>query len=85
MILKVFAKEEDFENDFIQEMIDRVADEGFEVEHYDLDSDEAHLQAEVYNIFTSPSFVVAGGDGTEVEAWRGTIPTVADVINFLNS
>jgi hypothetical protein len=85
MILKVFAKEEDFENDYLQEVIEKVADEGYEVESYDLDSDDAHTLAEIYNIMTSPSLVVAGNDGREVEVWRGRIPSVSEVLNFLNT
>jgi hypothetical protein len=83
MILKVFAKEEDFENEFVRDIIDRATDDGYDVESYDIDSEEAHVQAEIYDIMTSPSFVVAGSDGREVEVWRGKIPAVGDIMEFM--
>jgi len=83
MIMKIFGKEEDFENEYLTELIDKINDEGFVVESYDLDKDEAHVQAEVYQIFTSPTVVITGEDGREVEIWRGRIPSVSEAINFL--
>ena len=84
MILKVFATEEDFENDYLIEIIERAEEEGYTVEKLDTDSEEAHLQTELYNIYVSPSFVVAGVDGTEIESWRGRIPPLGDVMEFLS-
>lgn len=82
MILKVFTKEED---GITEEALGFCADleEEFKVEYLDLDSAEATGQAEIYQIFNSPSFVVTSDDGREITSWRGILPTSDEVKNYL--
>jgi len=83
MKLKVFTKEFD-ENkratiEFAQEI-----EKHYDVEYINLDSREAVFDAETYDIYSSPTFLVVRDNGTEVESWRGQLPILSEVKLALN-
>jgi DNA-binding PadR family transcriptional regulator len=83
MILKVFTKKDDPQLDEALIFTKKYEDDGQTVEYYNLDDAGAHQLAEIFEIFSSPSFVVTQDDGREINVWRGEIPPRSDLSNFL--
>lgn len=84
MVLKVFTKEDAPEMREARELGKKFEERGFKVEYYDAEDEACTQQLEIYDLYSFPSFVVAGDDGMEVECWRGRVPLFDDIFNFLN-
>ncbi|MDD5693388.1 MAG: hypothetical protein WC437_04000 [Patescibacteria group bacterium] len=83
MVLKVFTKEDNPQTEEALLLAKELEDDDQTVEYYDLDEANTHQLAEIFEIFSSPSFVVTQDDGREVYVWRGEIPASGDLKNFL--
>ena len=83
MRLKVFTKEFD-ENkratlEFAQEI-----EKYYDVEYVNLDSKDAGSDAEIYDVYSTPTLLVVRDDGTEIKGWRGQLPILSEVKLALN-
>lgn len=67
---------EDFEKNL------KVSD--YDVQKYFIDSVEGGHKAQLYDIYLVPSVVVTTDDGHYIQCWRGSMPMVADVKNYLS-
>jgi hypothetical protein len=83
MLLKVFTKEDGLDTNNAINLSKELEPEEFQVEYLDLDAPESYQQAEIYRIFCSPSFVVTDGEGREINSWRGVIPSLDEIKNYL--
>lgn len=83
MILKIFTKsDESIERDAI-ELGQKLENEKNNVQYFDLNDDESYLQAEIYDIYSTPALVVTQDDGRLVEAWQGEVPLESELKNFM--
>jgi len=84
MILKVFTKEDGPGTEEALDLAKEMEENDFQVEYYDFDQPETYKLAEIFEIFSVPSFVVTQADGREVSAWRGEIPSIDEIKNFMS-
>lgn len=84
MKVLIFTKEDGPETREAKEFGENLTKEGYEVEYLDADDEKTTSQAEVYDVYSYPTFIVVREDGSEVERWRGQIPIAGDLKNFLN-
>lgn len=84
MILKIFKNEEADVGEDIIEFTNSLQEEGFNIESNNLNDDETNSQAEIYQIFNSPSFVVTDDNGQEITSWRGIIPPLDEIKHYLS-
>ena len=83
MKLVVLTKEEDNDKRETDRIVSEVEKEGFEVERIDWDSEEAVSLARLYDIYSTPAFIVIQDDGKQVEQWQGNNLPLASEIKHL--
>ncbi len=76
MKLRLFIQGDAPEMRDAQDLCDRIKEScDMEVETLDFDEREGKEVAEVYDIYTTPSFLVTTDDGAVVNSWIGSAPT----------
>jgi len=84
MKLIVITNEEGPETRGALEIADVVAKEGYDVDKIDWESDEAASLARLYDIYSTPAFIVTGDDGRQIEMWQGNqIPLASDITHLM--
>ncbi len=83
MKLLIFTNNDSEESRQAQALGQELEKESYSVEYLDAESAEAQQKAELYDIYSYPSFIVIQDDGVEVECWRGTVPISSDIKFFL--
>jgi hypothetical protein len=78
--LKVFVKQECQKCPAAKE----VASNFPETEIYDIEQPEGLAEAAYYSVLCTPSIVVVDDSGSEVFAWRCTVPSPRDVSEHIN-
>ncbi|MGQ9474820.1 MAG: thioredoxin family protein [Actinomycetota bacterium] len=53
-------------------------------EVYDIDQVEGLAEAAFYSVLCTPSIVVVDENGTELYAWRCTVPSPREIAEWLN-
>ena len=66
-----------------QEIADDVSAEGYDVQILDWESDEASDMARLYDLYSTPAFVITGPEGMVIEQWQGTQLPLASEIKHL--
>jgi len=84
MKLLIFTKDDSAETRSAKELGAVLEKEKHQVEYLDAESAETEQRAELYDIYSYPTFVVASDDGSEIECWRGVVPIESDVKHFLS-
>jgi len=79
MKVLVFTKGDGPEMRDAKERGAELEEERLEVEYYDTESPDGVSKAELYDIYSTPSFVVSRDDGSMVQIWRGSVPPKSDV------
>ena len=59
--------------------------EGVSVLNYDLDTMDGLAEASFYSILSTPSIVIEDEEEKEVASWRGVVPTLQEVKQYLFS
>ena len=57
--------------------------EGLPVSNYDLDTMDGLAEASFYSILSTPSIVIEDEEEKEVACWRGVVPTLQEVKQYL--
>jgi thioredoxin-related protein len=83
MILKLLTREDGPEMRDAKDLVSRVSDEGYETEVINYDDVEADQIKELYDIYSTPAFIITEDDGKLVEIWQGEIPTENEIKNLL--
>ncbi len=83
MKLKVYTKEFDENKRETLEFVEEIK-KHYDVELINLDGKEAAADADIYNIYSTPTLLVVRDDGTETECWRGSLPMLSVVKLALN-
>lgn len=84
MILKIFTQQDNEQTDEALELGKALEQEGFEVEYLDLDQSDTHQLAEIFDVYLSPSFVITQNDGREISSWKGSLPPLSEIKNYLS-
>lgn len=83
MMVKIFWKDNCPNCPPAKEVGKRLEENGISVEYHDIQSIDGMSEALYYNILSSPSIVIADGDG-EIASWRGNVPTVEEILGAIN-
>jgi hypothetical protein len=81
--LKIFTKAKCPKCPIVKEMGMELKKEGVPVLHYDLDTIEGLAEASFYSILSTPSLIIEDEEEREVISWRGVIPTLQEVKQYL--
>lgn len=84
MKLLIFTKDDSPETRAAKELGALIESEKQQVEYLDAESTDAEQKAELYDVYSYPTFVVVEDDGREIECWRGMVPIASDLKHFLN-
>ncbi len=53
------------------------------VEYYNLDESGGLAEAAFYSVLSTPSLVISRADGTEVKSFRGDVPRLQEIAQWL--
>lgn len=81
MEVLIFTKDDGPEMRDALDLGKELEDEKIETEYYDTESPDGASKVELYDIYSTPSFVVIRDDGSIVNVWRGTIPPRSDIFH----
>lgn len=63
---------------------DEINSEKGDVERVDWESDEAATLARLYDIYSTPAFILSKDDGILIEVWQGSsLPLVTDIKHLM--
>ncbi len=57
--------------------------EGLPVFHYDLDTIDGLAEASYHSVLSTPSLIIEDEEEREVASWRGVVPTLQEVKQYL--
>jgi len=82
-LIKIFTKAKCPKCPAAKEMGTELKKEGMPVLHYDLDTMDGLAEASFYSILSTPSIIIEDEEEREVVSWRGTVPTLQEVREYL--
>ena len=59
--------------------------EGIPVNQYDLDTLDGLAEASFYSVLSTPSIIIEDEEEREVISWRGEVPTLQEVKQYLSN
>ena len=66
------------------ETADFLTEEGYEVERFDWETDEAATLAGLHDIYSQPAFIVVRDDGSQVDLWQGEqMPLISEIKHLM--
>jgi hypothetical protein len=84
MKLMIFINGDDPEMREAQAMADEILAEGYDVEVFDWETDEAADAARLYDLYSTPAFVITGPEGRVIEQWQGTqLPLTSEIKHLM--
>ncbi len=83
--IKIFTKAKCPKCPAVKEIGAKLKKEGVPVLHYDLDTTDGLAEASFYSILSTPSLVIEDEQEREVISWRGVVPTLQEVKDYLLS
>ena len=81
--IKIFTKAECPKCPVVKEIGKELKKEGVPVLNYDLDTKEGLAEASFYSILSTPSIIIEDEEEREVASWRGVVPTLQEVKQYL--
>jgi len=82
-LIKIFTKAHCPKCPVVREMGVTLKKEGVPVLNYDLDTIDGLAEASFHSILSTPSIVIEDEEEREVISWRGEIPTLQEVKQYL--
>jgi hypothetical protein len=83
--VKIFLKAKCPKCPAVKEIGMALEQEGFPVNHYDLDTLDGLAEASFYSVLSTPSIIIEDEEEREVISWRGEVPTLQEVKQYLSS
>jgi hypothetical protein len=83
--VKIFLKARCPKCPAVKEIGMALKQEGFPVSHYDLDTLDGLAEASFYSVLSTPSIIIEDEEEREVISWRGVVPTLQEVKQYLSS
>jgi glutaredoxin len=81
--IKIFTKAKCPKCPAAKEIGTELKKEGVPVFNYDLDTIDGLAEAAFYSILSTPSIIIEDEEEREVISWRGVIPTLQEVKEYL--
>jgi hypothetical protein len=81
--LKIFTKAKCPKCPAVTEMGIELKKEGVPVYSYDLDTIDGLAEASFYSVLSTPSIIIEDEEEREVMSWRGVVPTLQEVKQYL--
>jgi hypothetical protein len=81
--IKIFTKANCPKCPVAKEMGMELKKEGMPVLHYDLDTIDGLAEASYHSIVSTPTFLIEDEEEREVICWRGKVPTLKEVKQYL--
>ena len=81
--VKIFLKAKCPKCPAVKEIGMALEQEGFPVNHYDLDTLDGLAEASFYSILATPSIIIEDEEEREVAGWRGVVPSLQEVKEHL--
>jgi hypothetical protein len=82
-LIKIFTKAHCPKCPAAREMGVELKKEGVPVLNYDLDTIDGLAEASFYSILSTPSVVIEDEEEKELISWRGVVPTLQEVKQYL--
>jgi len=82
-LIKIFTKAKCPKCPAAKEMGKELKKEGVQVLHYDLDTIDGLAEASFYSVLSTPSVIIEDEEEREVMSWRGIVPTLQEVKQYL--
>jgi hypothetical protein len=82
-LIKIFTKAQCPKCPAVKEIGMKLKNEGIRVFDYDLDTLDGLAEASFYSILSTPSVVIEDDEEGEVISWRGVVPTLQEVKQYL--
>lgn len=83
--IKIFTKAKCPKCPAVKEIGAELKKEGMSVLNYDLDTIDGLAEASFYSIRSTPSIIIEDEEEREVISWRGVVPTLQEVKQYLLS
>ena len=83
--VKIFLKAKCPKCPAVKEIGMALKQEGFPVNHYDLDTLDGLAEASFYSVLSTPSIIIEDEEEREVISWRGEVPTLQEVKQYLSN
>jgi glutaredoxin len=84
-LIKIFTKAKCPKCPAAKEMGTELKKEGVQVFSYDLDTIDGLAEASFYSVLSTPSVIIEDEEEREVMSWRGMVPTLQEVKQYLFS
>ena len=65
-----------------KQLCEKLENKGINVEYHDIKTEEGLAEALFFNVMSTPSIIVVK-DGDEIKSWRGTTPSIQEVLEWL--
>ena len=82
--VKIFTKAKCPKCPAMEEIGQELKRQGVPVFKYDLDTTEGLAEASFYSILSTPSIIIEDEEERELISWRGVVPTLQEVKQFLS-
>ncbi len=83
-LIKIFVKAKCPKCPAVKEIGKELKKEGIPVFHYDLDTIDGLAEASFYSILSTPSLIIEDEEEKELASWRGVVPTLQEVKQYLS-
>jgi Thioredoxin domain len=83
--VKIFLKAKCPKCPAVKEIGMTLKQEGFPVNQYDLDTLDGLAEASFYSVLSTPSIIIEDEEEREVISWRGEVPTLQEVKQYLSN
>ncbi len=84
-LIKIFTKAKCPRCPAVKEIGKELKKEGIPVLNYDLDTIDGLAEASYYSVLSTPSLIIEDDEEKEVVSWRGAVPTLDEVKQYLPS
>jgi hypothetical protein len=82
--VKIFIKAKCPKCPAVKEIGTELKKEGVNVFHYDLDTIDGLAEASYYSVLSTPSIIIEDEEEKEVISWRGIVPSLQEVKQYLS-
>ena len=83
--VKIFTKTQCPKCLAVKEIGKKLKEDGVPVFYYDMDTTDGLAEASFYSVLSTPSLVVEDGEERELISWRGRVPTLEEVKQYLST
>jgi glutaredoxin len=81
--IKIFTKAKCPKCPAVKEMGKELKKDGMPVLNYDLDTSDGLAEASFYSVLSTPSIIIEDEEERVVASWRGVVPTLQEIKQYL--